>query len=288
MLALAQNIAGLQDAATLLEEVIIVNNASQLDYAEVRKYIASVPSVNFKYIDAPENLGVARGRNYAIEMGKAPIMIMLDDDAEMGNPDCLHNLLKTFEADDNPRKTAVISFKVVYYETGQIQENAFPHKKFEKYKDRNSFLTYYYAGGAHAIRREIFEKLDRYPEDFFYGMEEYDLGYRIIDAGYAIRYTDSVTMLHKESPLGRKTKNEKQAMLWINKSKVAWRYLPFIYFLSTALMWSFEYLRKTGFDIVGWLRGWIEVFSIPAKENRKPVSASTLRYLKETEARLWY
>jgi GT2 family glycosyltransferase len=231
---------------------------------------------------------VARGRNYAIELSSAPILIMLDDDAEMGNKECLHNLLEVFEVDDNNRKTAVVSFKVVYFETGQMQVNAFPHKQFDKYKDKHSFLTYYYAGGAHAIRREVFEKLGKYPEDFFYGMEEYDLGYRIIDAGYAIKYSDRILMLHKESPLGRKTKKEKQAMLWINKSKVAWRYLPFIYFLSTAFMWSLEYLRKTGFDIPGWVRGWVEVFSIPGRENRKPVRDTTMNYLKETGARLWY
>ena len=44
--------------------------------------------------------------------------------------------------------------------------------------------------------------------------------------GYSIAYSDKMVMLHKESPLGRKTKKEKMAMLWINKSKVAWRYLP--------------------------------------------------------------
>jgi GT2 family glycosyltransferase len=119
-------------------------------------------------------------------------------------------------------------------------------------------------------------------------MEEYDLGYRIIDAGYSIVYSDRVTMLHKESPLGRKTKKEKQAMLWINKSKVAWRYLPIPYYISTSVMWSLEYLRKTGFDIIGWFKGWFSVLGIPGKEKRSPISDASLRYLNENEARLWY
>jgi len=288
MLALARNISGLDHAEELLEEVLIVNNASTLDYSDVINFIDTVPNINFRYVAAPENLGVARGRNFAFGLSKAPFLIMLDDDAEMGNKDCLLNLVDEFNRQEGERTVAVISFKVLYFQTGQIQGNAFPHKQFEKYKDKHHFLTYYFAGGAHAIRRDVFEKLGRYPEDFFYGMEEYDLGYRIIDAGYSIAYSDRIIMLHKESPHGRKTKKEKQAMLWVNKSKVAWRYLPLIYFMSTAIMWSFEYLQQTRFDIFGWFSGIVKILGIPANEKRTPLRESTLEYLRETEARLWY
>jgi GT2 family glycosyltransferase len=288
MLALARNISELDQAEELLEEVLIVNNASTMDYDEVKTYISTVAHIDFKYIDAPENLGVARGRNFAIKQSKAPFLIMLDDDAEMGNKDCLVNLVDEFSREEGKRKVAVISFKVLYFQTGEIQVNTFPHKQFEKYKAKHYFLTYYYAGGAHAIRREVFEKLGGYPEDFFYGMEEYDLGYRIVEAGYAIVYSDRIIMLHKESPQGRKTKKEKQAMLWLNKSKVAWRYLPLPYFMSTAFMWSLEYLKQTRFDIPGWFGGLFRVLRIPASEKRIPISDSSLEYLRETEARLWY
>jgi len=95
-------------------------------------------------------------------------------------------------------------------------------------------------------------------------------------------------MLHKESPLGRKTKKENMAMLWINKSKVAWRYLPLPYFITTAYLWSFEYLGKTRFDIIGWIQGWIDIMRIPSTEKRKPIKDSTREYLTSVEARLWY
>jgi GT2 family glycosyltransferase len=288
MLALAENIAGLDQARDLLEEVIIVNNASTEDYSLVRTFITTHTEIPFKYIDSIENLGVARGRNYAISHSSAPFLIMLDDDAVMGNKDCLVNLYEEFNSSHTDRETAIISFKVLYYENGQIQVNAFPHKNFRDYSVKHFFETYYYAGGAHAIRRDVFHHSGKYPEDFFYGMEEYDLSYRIIDAGYSIVYSDRIVMLHKESPLGRKTKKEKLAMLWLNKSKVAWRYLPRKYFYSTAFMWSLEYLRKTGFDLGGWFHGFSEVFKIPVTEKRRPVSSTTLSYLRKIEARLWY
>ena len=287
MLELLQNISQLNSAAELLEEVIIVNNASADDYSAVKNYISS-SAMPFRYFDAPENLGVAKGRNFALAKGNAPLIIMLDDDAVLQNKNCLVNLLTEFETKNTERRKAIVSFKVLYYDTLQMQVNALPHKKFEQYKDRSFFETYYYAGGAHAIKRDIIEKLGCYPDDFFYGMEEYDLAYRILDAGYSIVYSDKIIMLHKESPLGRKPKKEKLQMMWVNKSKVAYRYLPGKYFYSTVMMWSLQYLKETGFNLTGFFSGWKKIFSISTHEKRNTVSKETIEYLKKVKARLWY
>ena len=288
MLELLQNISGLDNAPDLLEEVIVVNNASSDDYTSVKNFIASAPALPFYYFDAPENLGVAGGRNFALGKGKAPIIIMLDDDAVLQNKDCLRNLLKEFEESNTGKPKAIVSFKVLYYDNLQMQINALPHKLFKEYKDRSFFETYYYAGGAHAIKRDVIEKLGQYPADFFYGMEEYDLAYRILDAGYSIVYSDKIVMLHKESPLGRKPKKEKLQMMWLNKSKVAWRYLPKKYFYSTAFMWSMQYLKETGFNTGGFFNGWKKIFTISSTEKRTPVKQATMDYLRKVKARLWY
>jgi GT2 family glycosyltransferase len=169
-----------------------------------------------------------------------------------------------------------------------MQVNALPHKKFEQYKNKSSFFTYFFAGGAHAIKRNVLDEVGNLPEEFFYGMEEYDLSYRIIDKGYCIQYNNSIVMLHKESPLGRKPKHEKLRMMWVNKSKVAYRYLPKGYFITTAIMWSFQFLRETNFNVKGFFIGWKEVFQILSTEKRTPLKRSSLVYLENTEARLWY
>lgn len=293
MLALLQNIRTLDKAEELLEEVIIVNNQSTSDYSAVKLYIQSQTGFPFKFIDAPENLGVSRGRNYAIQFARAPILILLDDDAVLQNKDALVQVTNIFE---NPpvdnrfsnRKPAIVSFKVLYYDTLAMQVNAFPHKLFNKYKNKSWFYTYYYAGGAHAIRRDVLNEVGNYPEDFFYGMEEYDLSYRILDKGYSILYSEKIVMLHKESPLGRKPTHEKMKMMWTNKCTVAWKYLPRKYFYSTALMWSLEFIRKAGFDLKTWFKGWSEVAKISNHTNTQLIKNDTLKYLKDTQARLWY
>ena len=288
-LELLQNISSLDDAETLLQEVIVVNNASADDYTPVKNYVAQTPGIPFIYKDAPENLGVTRGRNFALQFATGEFIIFLDDDAVLQNKDALQQVISSFkQVGINGRETAIVSFKVLYYDTLDMQENALPHKQFEKYKNKDFFFTYYFAGGAHAIKKKVLDEVGNLPDAFFYGMEEYDLSYRILDKGYCIKYDSAIVMLHKESPLGRKTRSEKQRMMWVNKSTVAYTYLPMQNFFSTSLMWSVEYLRKTSFDFIGWLQGWKLIVKIPSKTSRKPLQKSTLEYLDNVEARLWY
>ncbi len=285
MLALLENIASLERKEELLEEIIVVNNNSSADYSSVVSYIRNNQHLPVHYFDSTENLGVAKGRNFAAQHAKAPILVMLDDDAELENKNALEKIANTFE---HHQGVAIASFKVKYYSTLQMQVNAFPHKRFDQKKDLHFFETYYFAGGAHAIKKEAMEAAGGYPTDFFYGMEEYDLSYKLISKGFKIIYTDEIVMLHKESPEGRTTNKEKMKMLWLNKSKVAWRYLPGIYFLSTTLMWSIEYLLKSKFDVQGFLNGWKTILNTIPSEKKTPLNRERISYLKRLEARLWY
>jgi GT2 family glycosyltransferase len=288
-LELLQNIRLLNRAADLLEEVIVVNNASTDDYTIVRQYINAEPSIPFRYYDAPSNLGVTKGRNYALQFARGEICIFLDDDAVLQNKDALENTLTAFQSGGfENREVAIVSFKVLYYENLQMQVSALPHKLFEKYKDKHHFFTYFFAGGAHAIKRKVLTEVGDLPEEFFYGMEEYDLSYRLINNGYCIKYDDGIVMLHKESPLGRKPREEKLRSMWVNKSIVAYRYLPIRYFYSTSFMWSFQFLKETGFNLKGFIKGWSDITKIRSREKRTPLSENSMEYLRKTEARLWY
>jgi len=288
-LELLQNIVQLDAADKLPKSVILVNNASTEDYSSVRKFVEETTAINFQYINSTKNLGVTGGRNLALQYASADILIFLDDDCILQNKDALVQLLRSFdEPGFENRETAIVSFKVLYYSNLQMQINGLPHKQIEKYQDKEKFFTYYFAGGAHAIQRKVLLETGNLPEEFFYGMEEYDLSYRIIDKGYCIKYDSNIVMLHKESPLGRKTKEEKLRMMWVNKAKVAWRYLPKFNYYSTSLMWSLQYLKEAGFNIGGYFRGWNDVLLIPKKEKRTPISESSLIYLRSVAARLWY
>jgi GT2 family glycosyltransferase len=289
MLSLAVNISRLKDLGDLVEEVIVVNNCSSASYQPLETFIAGHPEIPFRYVVTAENLWVSRGRNYAVRQSRSPILLFLDDDALIKNDDALGKVVDLFQKEgDQGRPVGIAAFTVYYYETGAMQRNAFPHKRFKERKDWPHFETAYFSGCAHAIRRTVFEQVGYYPENFFYGMEEYDLSYRVLNAGFSIRYDNRVQILHKESPGGRLTPRQKLRGMWVNKSVVAWKYLPLRFFLTTALLWSGAYLMKSGFDLAGIWKGWNAIRQIPRTEPRTPVSKVCLDYLKRVKARLSY
>ena len=285
MLALAMNIEKLSSKKELLEEVIIVNNNSTESYDAVKSFIQENPSTPFKYIESKENLGVSRGRNFAIDQSKAPILVLIDDDAEFQDTDALKRINEAVI--ENPL-AGILAMKILYFQNSQFQLNAFPHKSFEKRKHLQSFETYYFAGCGNIIVKEAFDIAGPFPTDFFYGMEEYDLSYRILDAGYTIKYIADIVLLHKESPEGRQTKSDKLRGMWVNKTKVAWRYLPMPCYFTTAIMWSMFFLLNSKFDLIGFIIGWLAIVTIPFKEKRNKVSKLSQEYLNKVEARILY
>jgi len=285
MLALAMNIEKLSSKKELLEEIIIVNNNSTESYDAVKSFIQENPSTPFKLIESKENLGVSRGRNFAIEQSKAPILVLIDDDAEFQDTDALKRINEAVI--ENPL-AGILAMKILYFQNSQFQLNAFPHKSFEKRKHLQSFETYYFAGCGNIIVKEAFDIAGPFPTDFFYGMEEYDLSYRILDAGYTIKYIADIVLLHKESPEGRQTKSDKLRGMWVNKTKVAWRYLPMPCYFTTAIMWSIFFLLNSKFDLIGFIIGWLAIVTIPFKEKRNKVNKLSEEYLNKVEARILY
>lgn len=288
-LELLQNLYKQNDWNSVLLEIILLNNASTQSYAIVENFIAQHPAFPIRYIPHNENLGVARGRNFLVERAQGQQLLVLDDDVIFDNEDALVTIAGLFQKPQfTQNNTAVITLNIHYFDSNERQLTAFPHKKKSKYADKEWFLTSYFIGAAHLMKRELFDKTGVYPTDFFYGMEEYDLGYRIIDAGYSIGYDASVKILHKESPLGRIPGKERQRSFWYNKAKVHWRYLPKKYFYSAALLWSFHYLKKTGGDLPGFFSVWKDIIRIPKYEKRNPISKYALEYLRKTEAQLLF
>ncbi len=289
LLELLINLNEQKGTADVLEEILILNNASTEPYDEVVAYVKGHPELKAQYILSDANLGVAKGRNKLMQIAKGGLLLNIDDDMAFTAPDDLQRLAALF---DEPffkeANTGVITFRVVYYENNEVQVTAFPHKMYEKYKSNPRFLTAYFAGGANITKAEVIKKTGLYPTDFHYGMEEYDLAYRILDAGYTIGFDNGVTIAHKESALGRAPNYRKLQMQWINKSKVAWRYLPFKYFVTTSASWAIQYLRMAKGHIGTFFSSLFQIAKIPFTEKRHRVSTATLAYLHKVEARLKY
>lgn len=270
----------------IIYQVIIINNGTKIGYEWVDEYINENKNINIVFYQSKINLGVSRGRKLGIEMSKSEILVFIDDDAEFLNREALYNINQFFKCKNST--IAALAFKIIHSSNHQIQKNAFPHKKFLKYQNINKFETSYFIGAGHAIKREAIIKSGNYSQDIFYGMEEYELSYKLIKAGFKICYVHNVEILHKESLSGRQHNKIKNQMLWKNKSIITWKYLPLKYFISTTILWSLNYLVQSKFDVAGFFKVYYDIFKNLRKEDKDALSKNSLFYLKTIEARLWY
>ena len=288
-LSLLENLQEQNELNANVGEILLLNNASTVSYKMIENFKEANPNFPLMYFVNDENAGVAKGRNILIKKAKFPLLLVLDDDVVFAEKNAIAKIANLFQKPQYlENNIAVITLNIFYFETKERQKEALPHKNYEEYKDKNWFLTYYFTGAAHLMKKEIFDKTGFYPSDFFYGMEEYDLSYRIINAYYSLAFDADVKVFHKESPKGRLANKEKLKMMWFNKSKVAFTYLPTKYFYTTAFSWSIFYLKKTGFDVKGFFETWKKIKAIPENVSEKRIDEKALNYLKKVKARLWY
>lgn len=289
LLEMLQSLQPQMPYAEVVKEVIILNNGSTDNYDQVEAFIKAHPELLIKYLRSEENLGVARGKTLVLKAAQTPYIMVLDDDAEFDKPGDFQKMVEIME---EPyfveHNTAIVTIGIWYHATRERQINAFPHKNYEVYKHKPRFLTSYFLGGGSIVRKDALEAVDYYRHDIMYGMEEYDLGYRLINAGYTLGYDDAVRMWHKESPYGRVTSNEKNALMWHNKARIVWIFFPKIYFYTTSIMWGIRYLAKTNFDIKGWWQNIKKIKQTINNTPREPIGQQGMEYIKAVGTRLWY
>jgi GT2 family glycosyltransferase len=140
--------------------------------------------------------------------------------------------------------------------------------------ERSSQVTTF-VGGACAIRRSAFEEAGGLPGQFFYGHEETDLAWRLIELGYQLEYDGGARMCHPAVPNARHA-------IWYrmdgrNRVLVARRNLPLPLVWAYLLNWVvLTVLRERSPGAVrAWLAGFAEGWRLdPA--GRHPISLRTV------------
>lgn len=283
-----KRLAVLQESMSLLleekneyEEIILVDNHSEDGTYEYGTELAAKEE-KVQFYSLSQNLGVAGGRNYAAKKAKGDILIFLDDDAVFASKGNFSKILHKMEEEE---AVGVLAFQITNFYTKRMrtEEIPFTDKNLDMEQER---LTSTYIGAGHAIRKEIFEKCGLYPEDYFYGVEELDLSFRVINAGYTILYFPAVKVLHKQVLTGRVTNQEKWVMSYRNRMITAYRYLSWKYRLVLGMV-LFAKIMILSRSITAPLTGFLRYCKDKKDVEMCKVSKETIAYMKANYGRLW-
>lgn len=273
-------------------EIIVVDDAS--DQLDVRSRVADEFGHRIVCYRTPSPRGVAGARNLLIEKAAGDVLVFLDDDAFPTDRSAILRVKQHF--DEHPR-CGVLAFKIHDVQPG-LDTLLVPFSRRAlrgnpRIAEEEGRVSYF-VGAGHALRRDVVVRAGTYQDDFVYGLEELDLSYRAIQAGFEIHYSPSIRIEHRPEPsvLAQNSKRLDAELLYRVKNRfyLAKRYLPLPYPLTYLPVW----LTKHAIDAVSrgalraYFRGIREGVRSFAAVPRTPLSPEAVAYLKEHHGRLWY
>ncbi len=174
-------------------EVLVVDDASdQPVEPAVRPLLDPAVAARTRFVRHPVNTGYIVARNELARLAPAPVLLFLDDDAELLDAGVLEGLA-LFARDP---AVGGVGFAQAD-ESGRLPTFTQP----APVGYRCYAPTYY--GYAHLVRRDVFLRLGGYRERFRAYGEESEYCKRLWDAGYKVVYIPDVLVRHVHSPTGR-------------------------------------------------------------------------------------
>lgn len=208
-----------------------------------------------------ENLGIPGGRNVGAQHASGRIIAFLDDDAQAPDSRLTANIAELF--DSTPR-LGVVSMRICDPETGETMRRHVPTLGGRE-PERSRWVTTF-LGGASAVRASAFRAAGGLPDQFFYAHEETDLAWRLLDAGWKIRYDADLMVLHPASVPGRHQMAAR--MTARNRVWLARRNLPALIGIAYLADWMALTIVRRSFPMGPFLRGWAEGVRTPCGERR--------------------
>jgi GT2 family glycosyltransferase len=136
------------------------------------------------------DVGIPGGRNAGVPDTRGELLFFLDDDAELAGDDVLARVAEKFA---DPR-LGLLQLRVDPRGGGPRRRDWVPRLRVGD-PARSSDVTAIWEGAV-AIPRKVFEQVGGWPAEFRHAHEGIDLAWRVMDAGYRVRYAGDVAVLH--------------------------------------------------------------------------------------------
>jgi GT2 family glycosyltransferase len=180
-------------------EIIVVDNGSSDDSERI---VAGYPKV--RYIPLKKNLGFAKAANIGIKEAKASLIGLLNNDTEIDSDWAKEMTLAANRYPDagffaskmlqfNQRNTIdafgdALNWSGRAYNIGKHKHDS---KEFSDYT-----YTFGACAGAAVYRKEMFENVGYFDEDFFMYLEDVDLSFRAQNAGHRCVAVPKANVFH--------------------------------------------------------------------------------------------
>lgn len=190
-------------------QIIVVDNGSTDGSVEQIK--KDFPKV--KIIAFDKNTGFAHAVNAGIKESTAPYVFLLNNDTEL-DPHCLNYLVSSAK---EKKDVGFVTAKFLDFHdrtkiqnaTDQIDVSGHLIIKGENRKDDPEYnkegYTFLASGGGTLIKREVFEHVGYFDDDFFFYMEDADFFLRAQIAGFKGWYQPKAVVYH----IGRATSSKR-------------------------------------------------------------------------------
>ena len=225
--------------------VMVIDNASGDGTAEM--LARDFPPEQYPQLQwerLAENRGIA-ARNLFFERVETDYLLTLDDDSWPRGAEDVLRLIETMESD--PRIAAVCA-ACVHPDTG-VAETAGIERFASAGSPERGYDVVNIAAGGTLLRMDAMRETRGYGEEFFWGREENDLAFQLLQRGWRVVYDPRAVIWHTLSPAGRR-QYERLRYVTRNSFWLLWKYFP----LPAALPVSALYALRRMLPIVRDLR----------------------------------
>jgi len=233
-------------------EVIIVDNGSNDGSVDFIR--ENYPEYNL--IENQENLGFSKAVNQGLKLVATDYVFILNNDVVLER-DCINNLLNCIKSDDN---IFAVASKMIQYDNKCKLDDAGDEytllgwtrkvgdgKSINLYNDKRE--TFSACAGAAIYRRNVFDSIGFFDENFFAYMEDVDISYRAKIHGYKCIYCpDAIVYHHGSGTTGSRYNEFKIGLAARNNIYVAYKNMPWPqFYLNIVFNFSFSPISNSDF-----------------------------------------
>ncbi len=241
--------------------VLIVGNGTDLFLDDLPGDAARCVTL----VTSPNNLGVPGGRAFGLDRTDWDLVGFLDDDARL-EPGAVAEIEAAFR--DEPR-LGVVALRIVDEE--RVSNTRHVPRPGGREAHRGGEVATF-LGGACAMRRRAYDEAGAYFTELFYGHEEVELSWRLIDRGWRIQYLADAVVFHPRTEISRHP--EGWELTGRNRVLIARRTLPWPVAIVHVLLWLALGAWRAGPSRRAYLRGWWAGWGQPV--DRAPIRWSAV------------